>query len=418
MANLAEIENGLLDRRIFSAPEIYDQELEKIFARAWLFLGHECQLPDIHDFITAYMAEDPVIVWRDGEGEIHAFLNMCRHRGNRLCRADDGNASSLMCSYHGWTFGANGGLQAVPGHKEVYGSDFDFAEWGLVEVAQLEIYKGLIFATFDPTAPPLLDYIGPQKPHFDFLLDRRAGGTELLGGVHKWVMKTNWKYPADNFGGDDGHHIVTHASVREVPVDTVDYGADMKNQYSRHAPGMSDDDAKKMNDFLALQPSGTIREYFRETFPETLDRIGEEAYRKNVVETLFPNLSINTYRHMIRVWHPRGAGETEMWSYCLVDKEAPQAVKDEMRLHLTQTFGPAGNFEQDDIKNWENCTSAARGWMARQYPQNVQAGLSNEPEAELGRKIGERLRAIYIKWALLMEAKGWGEVDLKSSNWK
>ena len=107
-----------------------------------------------------------------------------------------------------------------------------------------------------------------------------------------------------------------------------------------------------------------------------------------------------------------------MWSYCLVDKEAPQAVKDEMRLHLTQTFGPAGNFEQDDIKNWENCTSAARGWMARQYPQNVQAGLSNEPEAELGRKIGERLRAIYIKCALLMDAKCWGEVDLKSSNWK
>ena len=414
---IADSKQGLLDRSIFSSQNVYEKELELIFARCWLFLGHECQIPNIHDFTTAYMAEDPVIIWRDGDGKIRAFLNMCRHRGNRLCLADAGNASSFMCTYHGWTYRSDGALDAVPGQTEVYGNKLDLSEWGLVEVAQLDTYKGLIFATFDATAPPLIDYIGHQKPHFDFLLDRRVGGTELLSGVHKWVMKTNWKYPADNFGGDDGHHIVTHASVRKVPVDSVTYGADMTNQYTRHNPDLSGEDQARMEKTLSLQPSGVIRDYFREHFPETLSRIGEEAYRENVVETLFPNLSINSYRHMIRVWHPRGPDATEMWSHCVVDKDAPAEVKDALRHHLTQTFGPAGNFEQDDINNWQNCTSTARGWIARQYPQNIQAGLTDEPQAELGRKLGARLRALYTKWGVMMEARGWGGVDLKSQDW-
>ena len=106
-----------------------------------------------------------------------------------------------------------------------------------------------------------------------------------------------------------------------------------------------------------------------------------------------------------------------MWSYCVVDKDAPPEVKDALRRHLTQTFGPAGNFEQDDINNWQNCTSTSRGWMARQYPQNIQAGLTDEPQAELGRRIGARLRALYTKWAVMMDDKGWGNVHLNSQDW-
>jgi 3-phenylpropionate/trans-cinnamate dioxygenase alpha subunit len=120
---------------------------------------------------------------------------------------------------------------------------------------------------------------------------------------------------------------------------------------------------------------------------------------------------------MIRVWHPRGPGATEMWSYCLVDRDAPAEVKDALRHHLTQTFGPAGNFEQDDINNWQDCTSTARGWVARRYPQNIQAGMTDSPEAELGRKLGARLRGIYTRRAVMMEAKGWAGVNLTSLDW-
>ncbi len=414
---VSEVKQGLLDRSMFSSQDLYEQELEQIFARCWLCVGHESQVPNNNDFVTTYMGEDPVILWRDAGGTIRAFLNMCRHRGNRLCNAEKGSASSFMCTYHGWNYRSDGRLAQVPGMNEVYGADFDKSKWGLVEVAQLDTYQGLIFATFDPGAPPLPDYLGDQKPLLDFMLDRRSGGSEILGGVHKWMIKTNWKYPVDNFGGDDGHHAITHASIRKVPVDAVDYSVKVTDQYKRMLPNMSSEDIQQLEQALEAKPRGVLRDYYREHFPEALQRLGRGAYRQFVVESIFPNLSINTHRHMIRVWHPRGPMATEMWGYCVVDKDAPQSVKDALRHHLTQTFGPAGNFEQDDINMWQHCTATARGCVARRYPQNIQAGLTDSPDAELGRKLGSRLRALYTRWAVMMESKSWNEVNIHSPDW-
>ena len=104
---------GKLDRRIFSEQAIYDAEMEQIFGRAWLMIGHESLVPAPDDFFHTYMGEDPVILTRDGRGRLHALLNMCRHRGNRVVRCDDGNAKRFMCTYHGWTYRNDGALDHV-----------------------------------------------------------------------------------------------------------------------------------------------------------------------------------------------------------------------------------------------------------------------------------------------------------------
>ena len=145
-----------------------------------------------------------MLVVRDTGGEVRAFLNVCRHRGNRLCRADSGNAASFTCAYHGWTYGNDGRLTGVPYLKEAYHGELDRERWGLVPVAQLDQYKGLWFATFDPEAPPLREYLGEMAWYLDTFVDRREGGIEVVA-THKWVMPCNWKFPAENFGGDAYH---------------------------------------------------------------------------------------------------------------------------------------------------------------------------------------------------------------------
>src|SRR5260370_35277996 len=105
VAGLVETRAGLISRRIFIEPEIYERELERIFARCWLFLCHESQIPRPGDFLTTYMGEDLVLVIRDSDGRAGVFLNICGHRGNRLCRADAGNAATFTCAYHGCSAG-------------------------------------------------------------------------------------------------------------------------------------------------------------------------------------------------------------------------------------------------------------------------------------------------------------------------
>src|SRR5439155_689986 len=85
--------------------------------------------------------------------------------------------------------------------SDAYGAQLDRSQWGLVEVARMENYKGTIWATWDQSAPSFSEYVGGYKLYLDLLLDSwdgREGGTEAIGGIHKWLIPCNWKFPAEN----------------------------------------------------------------------------------------------------------------------------------------------------------------------------------------------------------------------------
>ena len=149
VSGLVDAEGGLLDRAIFTDEPLYRQELRRVFAPSWLFLAHTDQFHKPGDFFTTYMGEDPVIVTMDKNRRIRAYLNSCRHRGARVCRADTAQTRNFTCTYHGWSYDLEGKLVSVP-NKEGYPDSFRPDDWGLVEVPHVETYHGLIFGTWNP----------------------------------------------------------------------------------------------------------------------------------------------------------------------------------------------------------------------------------------------------------------------------
>jgi hypothetical protein len=117
MLRLVDIKKGTVDRRIFNDQAIYDLEMERIFARAWLFMCHDSQIPNPGDFFMSFMGEDRVIIVRDNEGKPQVLVNSCRHRGNAVCRAEEGHATSFMCTYHGGLTTSKAPWSACPASK-------------------------------------------------------------------------------------------------------------------------------------------------------------------------------------------------------------------------------------------------------------------------------------------------------------
>ena len=379
-ADLVHHDGSYVNRQIFTDPDIYAQELEQIFSRCWLFLCHESTIPHPGDFFTTYMGEDPVLVTRDSKGKIGAFLNICRHRGNRVCRADAGNASAFVCAYHGWTYGNDGKLIAVPSLKEAYYDELDTSKWGLVPVAQLDTYKQLVFATFDPNAPPLHDYLGDMKWMLDVFFDRREGGSEVIGGMHKWVVPANWKLAAENFGGDAYHLGWNHRSafsagfVQSSSLRSATSGGRMLS------PGNGNSLVMVAPTDPTEPPVPLLEEYERSIRPEVESRLGPRYQVCNpIVARVFPNFAINrSASRTFRLWMPRGPEKMEVWAWTFVDAAAPDEVKQASRLGVIRGFSPSGTLEQDDMDNWQECTNTARGVMSKRLPLNTTQGLGHE----------------------------------------
>jgi phenylpropionate dioxygenase-like ring-hydroxylating dioxygenase large terminal subunit len=436
---LIDLEAGTVSREIYVNEDIYAQELEQIFRRAWLFVGHESQIPNPGDFVLTRMGEEEVILTRDRKANVHVFLNTCRHRGMKVCRYDDGNAIVFTCPFHAWTYDTDGRLVGVPHHKDAYFGEIDKSEWGLIEVGQMCNFFGSIWATWDPKAPPFEDYLGAFREPVRWSFMSSSGtdnGKELFNPAQRWRLPTNWKFPAFSFAGDSAHAAMTHLSVNAAaigPQGNVEGGGrhPLRAPFPSHSGYMSSPELGHSGQLSIYQQTG-VAEY-RETWlldPGVDDYYREAREKKQAKYAdqflhlqggqfhIFPNTTMSDWR--ILPWHPHGVGMTESWRLYQVDKEAPQFVKDAQRHYVMRYCGPAGITESDDMENWNYAHPASLGVTAQQYPYNFQlgAGHNHTDDRAPGIVISDRgpseenQRARLRRWLDFMEAPTWADIRM------
>lgn len=433
-------EEGLIGRRIFVDEDVFKAEVKRIFSRAWLLVGHESLVPNPDDYFVSRMGTDPVILTRDLKGELHVFLNSCTHRGMKLCRYDHGNSRTFTCPYHGWSFSTNGKLVetpgdliAVPGMATHYHNELNKKDWGLKRVGRIAVYKGTVWATWDPQAPDLLEYLGDMRHYLDSALDHRdgsPGGSEVVAGVQKWRVRCNWKLAPENFVGDL-YHDISHRSVDLIgigPSGGKGRRDPTPNRMSVCFPSLGHGLVGRMPYYEeppyspVFQQYPDVEQYYRGVHERRVANLGDRMRVLHSVGTIFPNTSIHGRQpRTIAVCHPISPTEMEMWRMCLVDKDAPEAVKDAARTYFLRYSGPGGMTESDDMENWTGATEASMGEVASQLFFNYQMGLGHAQPVEglrgavqNGEVTEENARGYYRRWKQFMQELSWDELMSES----
>jgi len=176
----------------YTDPAFYELEKERLFARTWLFVGHESEWAESGSYRQMTRSGAPIVVVRGEDDLLRAFYNSCRHRGAPVTRDECGTARRLTCQYHSWSYGLDGGLRAVPDSRSF--AELDKDALALVPV-RCEVWDGWVFINEDLDAQPLVEFLGPLAEQMSEINGRamRAVGTQ----VHH--LECNWKLMVDAF---------------------------------------------------------------------------------------------------------------------------------------------------------------------------------------------------------------------------
>ncbi|MFW0756304.1 aromatic ring-hydroxylating oxygenase subunit alpha [Pseudomonas sp. H11T01] len=437
-------DGSLINRHAYFDESVFERELGAIFNPSWQFVGHESEISQPGEYVTRKIMRDEVIVARSENGEIHVMLNSCRHRGVKLCSADGGKATNFQCAYHGWTYATDGRLRGVPESPTLHPSGIDRSKLGLHK-ARVEVFNGLIFATFNNDAAPLLDVFGDMSWYLDTVFKKTE--YEAYGPPVRFIGDFNWKSGAENWCGDPYHGDVTHHTGYVAGVSYLD---DMqKHVTDMQAMGAvvtNEQDASGETVFVFTADGGHAGLHFR--IPAEFDRPVFPGLEKHLwteieqnaspdlvagadrrivcVSTTFPNFSVveqlitnvgdDEFPAVsvvnVRVWLPLSATQTEVWSWLIVPKRATPAWKRASQRAFARTFNVGGVFEVDDSHNWNTTAQANRGSVGMALDNNYTA-LPEEPtpssvfrgKVYRGPLHDVNFRSLYSTWVERMEAK-------------
>jgi phenylpropionate dioxygenase-like ring-hydroxylating dioxygenase large terminal subunit len=418
------IEPGRVHRRVYTDPAVFELEMERMFGRAWLFVGHTSQVPNVGDYFTTDLGCQPVMMVRHRDGKVHVLLNRCTHRGPKVMNERCGNAKRMVCCYHGWTFDTDGTLLGVP-VPEGNGAGFDMGKLGLAKAPRVGEYRGFVFASLSATGPSFEDHIGPMKGNIDDLVDRAPSGEIAFDvGMHRYVYNGNWKLQIENVL--DSYHVpFGHAST-------------VNKQGVQFARREGDKEGAAVVEVKEKKTAAAWKE--RKSFivgnghgwtSNTQLADGErsspayDAYKKALAEKvgveraaeilkprlhnslIYPNMSIMGLNIHVRVIKPIAVDKTEVNIYPIRLVGAPAAMNfGNIRL-LNVTHSAASFVQTDDLESFVRAQKGLRSlhtdWV------DISRGLgAEEPDSETNGMRGLAthemvVRAQYKAWLGYMQ---------------
>jgi phenylpropionate dioxygenase-like ring-hydroxylating dioxygenase large terminal subunit len=342
---------------LYTDPAIYQAELEKIWFRTWVYVGHESEVPNANDYVMKSIGPEPVIMTRDKSGAIHLLHNRCPHRGNRVCMTEQGNARSFTCPYHGWTFANDGALKGYPFPSGYEGADR--STLGLGKVPRVASYRGFVFASMAADGPTLQEHLGAAMGAIDALCETSPEGeVQITAGFLKHKVKANWKFLVEN--ETDGYHpSFVHASIFEVAQSGIGtlYSSDSEAVSRDFGNGHTENDLRPefRKRGVPLGWFGTTTDKLPEYAANMDAAYGSEKARKIMIDgtphiMIFPNLFIAEIQ--IFVIQPMAVNETVQHVTALQFRGAPDLNR-RMRQQTMGSVGPAGFLLADDAEMYE-----------------------------------------------------------------
>jgi len=376
-------------RSVYADPAIFDLEMERIFGRAWLVLGHESQVRNVGDYFTTRMGREPVIVSRTNKEEVVVLVNRCAHRGSMVCAEGRGNTERFVCPYHGWSYDTGGTLQAVPFSS---GYEKDKLPAGLKAVPRVETYRGFIFASLASQGEDLQSFLGPARASFDDFVDRAPGGElEVAGGVFRHAYNGNWKLMIENHL-DGAHPAWVHASSVAVARNAPDPGKPGEEHYSDIAVrqmrqnGAPDAVWEAIGMWTTPRGHGYMGDYHDDSRLVTgLGNPVFDLYRKKLIQEkgeaeadrilrvtlwntiVYPNCSFMSQFRQLRIIHPVAVDRSVVTTYSFRMKNAPAAMFRDTVAFANVVNGTGSWVLTDDLEVYERIqhglSSGAVDWV-------------------------------------------------------
>jgi len=408
----------LVRTEAYTDEEIFELEMKHIFERTWIYVGHESEFPSAGSFKTAYVGRQPVVVVRDKEGKIGAFLNRCVHRGAAVVREAQGVLQEMRCPYHGWIFDLSGKTRLISDRNDPggYGSNFIEPE-GLVPVPRLESYRGLLFASLDAGIEPLVSYLGELKSVIDAKLDLAPTGRIVIASKpYVCRYKGNWKLQTENIV-DAYHFMHTHGAFVKLQAKYGDSTGDFGVHKGRSSREMREQrfrgetwSCRQGHGFARVPAADTSYLFdgeFGDMYRDLRERHGDEAFSRitsKATSTVFPTMGM--IHQQIRVWRPISVDETEVLIYPYELEGAPEAFNVGMLRSQERFYGPSGYGMTDDAEMFARVTQGLRAsgveWLV------FDRGMDTDEKTESGDYRGlpsseAPQRALWRAWKHMMQ---------------